>query len=40
MNDKLYVEERIEDIFLEGNSNEANEAIKELLERMVFCEKK
>ena len=33
MNDQLYVEERVEDIYLEGNSNEANEAIKELLEK-------
>ena len=33
MNDLLYVEERIEDICPEGNSNEANEAIKELLEK-------
>ena len=33
MNDQLYVEERIEDICLEGNSNEANEEIKELLEK-------
>ena len=33
MNDQLYVEERIEDIYLEGNSSEANEAIKELLEQ-------
>ena len=28
MNDQLYVEERIEDIYLESNSDEANEAIK------------
>ena len=33
MNDQLYVEERIKDIYLEGNSNKANEAIKELLEK-------
>ena len=33
MNDQLYVEERIENIYLESNSNEANEAIKELLEK-------
>ena len=33
MNDQLYVEERVEDIYPEGNSNEANEAIKELLEK-------
>ena len=32
MNDQLYVEERIEDIYPKENSNEANEAIKELLE--------
>ena len=32
MNDQLYVEERIEDIYLERNLDEANEAIKELLE--------
>ena len=29
INDQLYVEERIEDIYLETNSDEANEAIKE-----------
>ena len=33
MNDELYVEERIEDICLERNLDEANEAITELLER-------
>ena len=33
MNDQLYVEERIEDIYSESNSDEANEAIKELLEK-------
>ena len=33
MNGLLYVEERIEDIFPKGNSNETNEAIKELLEK-------
>ena len=33
MNDQLYVEEIIEDIYPKGNSNEANEAIKELLEK-------
>ena len=33
MNDQIYVEERIEDIYLEGNSNEATEVIKELLEK-------
>ena len=33
MNDQLYVEGIIEDIYPEGNSNEANEAIKELLEK-------
>ena len=32
MNDQLYIEERIEDIYLESNLDEANEAIKELLE--------
>ena len=32
MNDQLYVEERIEDIYSESNSDEANESIKELLE--------
>ena len=32
-NDQLYVKERIEDICPEGNSNKANEAIKELLEK-------
>ena len=33
MNDNLYIEERIEDIHSESNLDEANEAIKELLER-------
>ena len=33
VNDQLYVEERIEDIYSERNSNEKNEAIKELLEK-------
>ena len=40
MNDQLYVGERIEDIFHEGNSNEANEAIKELLEKNGVLQKK
>ena len=33
MNDQLYIEERIEDIQSERNLDEANEAIKELLEK-------
>ena len=33
MNDQVYVEEIIEDIYPKGNSNEANEAIKEFLEK-------
>ena len=33
MNDHIYIEERIEDIHSESNSNEANEEIKELLEK-------
>ena len=33
MNDQLYVEERIENIYSESNSDEDNEAIKELLEK-------
>lgn len=33
MNEKLYTKQRIEDIYLESNSDEANEAIKELLEK-------
>ena len=33
MNDELYTEERIEDIHSESNLDEANEAIKELLEK-------
>ena len=33
MNDKLYIEEIIEDIHLARNSDEANEEIKELLEK-------
>ena len=32
INDKLYIEERIEDIHSESNLDEANEAIKEPLE--------
>ena len=32
MNDHLYIEERIEDLHPSSSSNEANEAIKELLE--------
>ena len=32
-NDQLYVEERIGDIYLESNSDKANEAIKELLKK-------
>ncbi|MDF3686317.1 hypothetical protein [Enterobacter hormaechei] len=32
MNDNLYIEERIEDLH-SSNSDEANEAIKELLEK-------
>ena len=32
MNDHLYIEERIEDLHLSSSSDEANEAIKELLE--------
>ena len=33
MNDQVYVEERIEEIYSKSNSDEANEAIKELLEK-------
>ena len=33
MNEKLYIEERIEDINSKSNSDEANEAIRELLEK-------
>ena len=33
MNDHQYVEEKIEDFFPSSNSDEANNAIKELLER-------
>ena len=33
MNDHLYIEERIEDLHPSSSSNEANEAIKELLEK-------
>ena len=40
MNDHLYIEERIEDLHPERSSDEANEAIKELLERMVHYKKK
>jgi uncharacterized protein YdcH (DUF465 family) len=32
MNDNLYIEERIEDICPERNSNEVDDAIKDLLE--------
>ena len=33
MNDHLYTKERIEDLHLTSNPDEANEAIKELLEK-------
>ena len=33
MNDHQYIEERIEDFFPSSNSDEANDAIKELLEK-------
>ena len=33
MNDHLYIEERIEDFQTSRSSNEANDAIKELLEK-------
>ena len=33
MNDQLYIEERIEDIYLESNSDETDKVIKELLEK-------
>ena len=33
MNDTLCIEKRIEDIHLENNSNEANEAIRDILEK-------
>ena len=33
MNDKLYTKERIKDIYLERNLDEANEEIRELLEK-------
>ena len=33
MNDQFYVEERTEDFYLEKNLDEANEVIKELLEK-------
>ena len=33
MNDKIYTKERIKDIHLESNSDEANEVIRELLEK-------
>ena len=33
MNDQLYAEQRVEDIYPERNSSEANETIKELLEK-------
>ena len=33
MNDHLYIDERIEDFHSTSNSDEANEAIKELLEK-------
>ena len=33
MNDHLYIEERIEDVHSASNPYEANEAIKELLEK-------
>ena len=33
MNDQLYIEERIEDVHLASNLDEASEAIKELFEK-------
>ena len=33
MNDNLYTEERIEDIYPERNLDEANEVIKDMLEK-------
>ena len=33
MNDHLYIEERIEDFYPSSNLNEANNVIKELLEK-------
>ena len=33
MNDQLYAEERIENIYSESNSNEANDTVKKLLEK-------
>ena len=39
MNDQLYVEERVKDIYPKGNSNEANEEIKELLEKNGILQK-
>ena len=33
MNDHLYIEERIEDFFPSSNSDEENNAIKEILEK-------
>ena len=33
MNDHLYIEERIKDLHSTSNSDEANETIKELLEK-------
>ena len=33
MNDKLYTKERIEDVYSESNSDQANEENRELLEK-------
>ena len=38
MNDHLYSKERIEDLHFAGNSDEANEAIKELLKKNGFLQ--
>ena len=40
MNDQIYNEERIEDIYSKNNLDEANEEIKELLEIILHFKKK
>ena len=40
MNDLKYVEEKIEDFFPSSSSDEANNPIKELLEKNGPCKKK
>ena len=40
MNDHQYIEEKIEDVFPSSSQDEANDAIKELLEKNCSCKKR